>query len=167
MTPTEIKQLLAEVSPLIVVPKGQIDKGNPIVVKFLAMHRELTGKKVGEGTCQNCILDAFFELKSLNEQQLTIITMERKYKLRPNALVAFNNSHYTNANITDEIALEMVTANRNQSRSFLNGDALLAALDGGEKPEKVKKVKGKGGRPPKVSEPASVTEPIEPVADSE
>ena len=153
MTPTEIKELLNEVSPLIVVPKGQIDKGNPAVVRFLAMYKELTGKKVGEGTCHNCILDALFELKSLNEDQLKFITMERKFKLRPNALVAFNNSHYTNANITDEVSLEMVKANRNQSRSFVNGEELLAALDSGEKPAKVEKPKGKGGRPPKVAEP--------------
>lgn len=76
--------------------------------------------------------------------------MERKFKLRPNALVAFNNSHYTNANITDEISLEMVKANRNQSRSFVNGEELLAALDSGAAPAKPK---GKGGRPPKVAEP--------------
>lgn len=153
MTPTEIKELLNEVSPLIVVPKGHIDKAHPTVVRFLAMYKELTGKKVGEGTCQNCVLDAFFELKSLNEDQLKFITMERKFKLRPNALVAFNNSHYTNANITDEVALAMVTANRNQARSFVNGEELLAALDGGDKPAKVEKPKGKGGRPPKVVEP--------------
>ena len=153
MTPTEIKELLNEVSPLIVVPKGQIDKAHPVVVRFLAMYKELTGKKVGEGTCHNCILDALFELKSLNEQQLILITMERKFKLRPNALVAFNNSHYTNANITDEISLEMVKANRNQARSFVNGEELLSALDSGEKPAKVEKPKGKGGRPPKVVEP--------------
>ena len=150
MTPNEIKELLNEVSPLIVVPKGQIDKAHPTVVRFLAMYKELTGKKVGEGTCQNCVLDAFFELKSLNEDQLKFITMERKFKLRPNALVAFNNSHYTNANITDEISLEMVKANRNQSRSFVNGEELLAALDSGAAPAKPK---GKGGRPPKVAEP--------------
>lgn len=146
MTPSEIKELLAEVSPLIVVPRGQIDRGNDTVVRFLAMHRALTGKKVGEGTCQNCILDAFFEMKSMNENQLKIMTMERKYKLKSNALVYFNQSHYTNVNITDDVALEMVTANRGTARSFENGDELLAALDGGATPSKPK---GKRGRPAK------------------
>jgi len=143
MTPNEITELLNEVSPFIVVPKGQIDKSNPVVIRFLEMHHALTGKRVGEGTCQNCILDALFEIKSLNKHQLNILTMEHKFKLRPNALVFFQNSHYTNANITDEIALEMVIANRNQSRSFVNGEELLAALDAGAK---VEKPKGKGGR---------------------
>lgn len=146
MTPTEITALLNEVSPLIVVPKGQIDKTNPVVIKFLEMHHALTGKKVGEGTCHNCILDALFEIKALNETQLNILTMERKFKLRTNALVYFNQSHYTNANITDDISLEMVKANRNQSRSFENGEELLAALDSGAQ---VEKPKGKGGRKPK------------------
>jgi hypothetical protein len=166
MTPTEIKELLNEVSPLIVVPKGHIDKGNATVIRFLAMYKELTGKRVGEGTCHNCILDAFFELKSLNEDQLKIITMERKYKLRPNALVHFNQSHYTNANITDEVSLTMVMANRNQAKSFVNGEELLADLDAGVKPAKVEKQKGKGGRPPKVVETPKI-EDSETPADSE
>ena len=75
------------------------------------------------------------------------ITMERKYKLKPNALVYFNHAHYTVANITDNVAIEMVKANSGHSRSFVNGEALLAELDGGVK---VQKPKNKGGRPPKV-----------------
>lgn len=155
MTPTDLKELLAEVSPLIVVPKGQIDRQHPTVVKFLQVHFQLTGKKVGVGTCHNCVLDALFELKSLSEEQLTFITMERKYKLKPNALVYFNHAHYTVANITDNVAIEMVKANSGHSRSFVNGEALLAALDGNVK---VEKPKNKGGRPPKV---VVSTEPIQ------
>lgn len=157
MTPTEIKALLNEVSPLLVVPKGQIDKTNSVVIQFLEMHYALTGKKVGEGNCQNCILDAFFEIKSLNEKQLNILTMERKFKLRANSVVHFNQSHYTNANITDDIALAMVIANRNQSRSFVNSEELLAALDGGAQPEKAK---SKVGRKPKIKE-VSESEKVE------
>lgn len=146
MTPLELKELLEEVSPLIVVPKGQIDKAHPTVVKFLAVHKKLTGKKVGQGTCQSCILDALFELKGLTETQLKLMTMERKYKLKPNALVYFNHAHYTVANITDNVAIEMVKANSGHSRSFVNGEDLLAELDGVEKP------KGKRGRKAKVAE---------------
>jgi hypothetical protein len=155
MTPLELKELLEEVSPLIVVPKGQIDKAHPTVVKFLAVHKKLTGKKVGQGTCQSCILDALFELKGLTETQLKLMTMERKYKLKPNALVYFNHAHYTVANITDNVAIEMVKANSGHSRSFVNGEDLLAELDGNVK---VEKPKNKGGRPPKV---VVSTEPIQ------
>lgn len=155
MTPLELKELLEEVSPLIVVPKGQIDKEHPTVVKFLAVHKKLTGKKVGQGTCQSCILDALFELKGLTETQLKLMTMDRKYKLKLNALVYFNHAHYTVANITDNVAIEMVKANSGHSRSFVNGEALLAALDGGVK---LQKPKNKGGRPPKV---VVSTEPIQ------
>ena len=146
MTPLELKELLEEVSPLIVVPKGQIDKAHPTVVKFLAVHKKLTGKKVGQGTCQSCILDALFELKGLTETQLKLMTMERKYKLKPNALVYFNHAHYTVANITDDVAIEMVKANSGHSRSFVNGETLLSELDGVEKP------KSKRGRKAKVAE---------------
>jgi hypothetical protein len=150
MTPLELKELLEEVSPLIVVPKGQIDKAHPTVVKFLAVHKKLTGKKVGQGTCQSCILDALFELKGLTETQLKLMTMERKYKLKPNALVYFNHAHYTVANITDDVAIEMVKANLGHSRSFVNGEALLAELDG------VEKTKSKRSRKAKVVEVVTV-----------
>jgi hypothetical protein len=150
MTPLELKALLEEVSPLVVVPKGQIDKAHPTVVKFLQVHFQLTGKKVGVGTCHNCILDALFELKGLTETQLKLMTMERKYKLKPNALVYFNHAHYTVANITDDVAIEMVKSNSGHSRSFVNGEALLAELDGVEKP------KSKRGRKPKAVEVVTI-----------
>jgi len=130
MTPQEITDLLNEVSQFIVVPKGQIDKTNEVVIRFIAVYKELKGKTLGEGSCVNCILDGFFELKALNEQQLKFLTMERKYKLKATRVVGFNQSHYTTANITDEIALEMVASNRAHAASFDNGDELLAALDG-------------------------------------
>jgi hypothetical protein len=153
MTPLELKALLEEVSPLVVVPKGQIDRQHPTVVKFLQVHFQLTGKKVGQGTCQSCILDALFELKGLTETQLKLMTMERKYKLKPNALVYFNHAHYTVANITDDVAIEMVKANSGHSRSFVNGEALLAELDG------VEKTKSKRGRKPKEVAP-EITETV-------
>lgn len=153
MTPLELKALLEEVSPLIVVPKGQIDRQHPTVVKFLQVHFQLTGKKVGVGTCHNCILDALFELKGLTETQLKLMTMERKYKLKPTALVYFNHAHYTVANITDDVAVEMVKSNSGHSRSFVNGEALLAELDGVEKP------KSKRGRKPKAVAP-EITETV-------
>ena len=150
MTPLELKALLEEVSPLVVVPKGQIDRQHPTVVKFLQVHFQLTGKKVGQGTCQSCILDALFELKGLTETQLKLMTMERKYKLKPNALVYFNHAHYTVANITDDVAIEMVKANSGHSRSFVNGEALLAELDG------VEKTKSKRGRKAKAVEVVTI-----------
>lgn len=159
MTPLELKALLEEVSPLVVVPKGQIDRQHPTVVKFLQVHFQLTGKKVGVGTCHNCVLDALFELKGLTETQLKLMTMERKHKLKPNALVYFNHAHYTVANITDDVAIEMVKANSGHSRSFVNSDALLAELDGVEKP------KGKRGRKAKVVAPEITKTVTEEVTD--
>ncbi len=160
MTPHELQELLTEVGPLIVVPKGQIDREHPTVKRFLDVYRKLKGKRVGDGTCQNCILDAYFELKSLTENQLKFITMERRFKLNENALVYFKHAHYTTANITDEVALEMVKANRGHARSFENGDALLAELDAPKEPKepKAEKPKGKRGRPAKVEETPAESE---------
>jgi hypothetical protein len=87
------------------------------------------------------------------------MTMERKYKLKPNALVYFNHAHYTVANITDDVAVEMVKANSGHSRSFVNGEALLAELDGVEKP------KGKRGRKAKAVAPEITKTVTEEVTD--
>jgi hypothetical protein len=165
----ELQKLLKEVGPLIVVPKGEIDREHPKVKEFLAAHRKLTGKRVGEGNCKSCILDAYFELKSLTEEQLKFITMERKFKLKENALVLFNHAHYTNHNITDEVALEMVKFNRGHAKSFENGEELLAELDAPKAKtaaaDATGKPKGKRGRPSKTQETPSVTEVESPATE--
>lgn len=74
-------------------------------------------------------MDAYFGWKILTDKELIFLTMERKYKLKETRLVGFKNSHYTNANITDEIALDMVKFNRNHSNSFENGKELLEEFD--------------------------------------
>jgi hypothetical protein len=151
MKPQEITDLLNEVSPFIVVPKGQIDKGNELVIRFIAVYKELKGKTLGEGSCVNCILDGFFELKALNEQQLIFLTMERTYKMKATRVVWFNHSHYVPSTITDEIALEMVAFNRNHSDSFENGDELLAALDA--EPKTVVEIDGPDAEPTDARQP--------------
>jgi len=128
MTPQDIIDLLDEVKPFLIVPKGKIDKQNETVKKFIKTYQTITGIKLGLGNCQNCLTDAFFNWKTLTEKQLIFLTMERKYKIKETRLIGFNGSHYNNGNITDEIALAMVAANRNHSKGFENGEELLADL---------------------------------------
>ena len=138
MTAQDITDLLNEAQPFIVIPKGDIDKDNEVVRRFINTYREVTGKTLGEGNCKNCILDAFFEWKHKTEKQLIFMTMERKYKLKETRVVGFNNGHYTNANITDVIAFSMVAFNRNHSASFVNGKELLSDYDKSQKVEEPK-----------------------------
>jgi len=128
MTPQEIIDLLDEVKPFLIVPKGQIDKQNETVRKFIKTYQNITGIELGLGNCQNCLTDAFFNWKTLTENQLIFLTMERKYKVKEERLIGFGGAHYNNGNITDEIALAMVAANRNHSKGFENGEELLADL---------------------------------------
>lgn len=125
----DVKKILDKASPFIVVPRGKIDKSNPVVIEFIAFYEKVTGKKTGQGTCRDCILDAFFELKRMSETQLNILTMDRKFLLKKGKLVFWNNNHYTNANMTDAIAFAMIDSNRRNAAPFENPDALLAAYD--------------------------------------
>lgn len=135
MTHQEITELLDEVKPLIVVPKGQIDNEHEAVKRFVSVYQKLTGKKVGTGSCKDCILDAFFDLKSKTEEQIKFLTMERKYKIKEGRVIWHNHKHYTKSNLTDADALEMVKAKPGHARSFENGDELLADAKKESKPK--------------------------------
>ncbi len=150
MTFEQVVELLEEVKPHF-KPNVEVDKENEYVKKFIKAYKVLTGKTVGAGKCKNCVLDAYFELKLKTDKQLKFMTMERKYKLKDNRVVGFKNSHYTNANITDAIALDMVKANANHSRSFVNGSELLKDLEASNKPKKAVKEYGTDNTYPKAA----------------
>ena len=127
MTLEQVKQLLDDVSPYL-NPSVEVDAEHEQVKRFIKAYKDVTGKTVGTGTCKNCILDAYFEWKIKTDKELIFLTMERKYKLKDNSVVGFNNGHYTNANITDEVSLEMVKDNPKRAKNFVNADELLEDL---------------------------------------
>jgi hypothetical protein len=58
------------------------------------------------------------------------MTQEKKFKLkRFPVYFGQRHQHYTNVNITDEVALEMVRFSRSTAANFENAEELLAALD--------------------------------------
>jgi hypothetical protein len=126
----ELKDKLAEYRPYIVVSGKEIDKDHEKVKDFIELYHKLTGKRVGEGTCRNCILDAYMDLSMKTENQLKTMIMPSKYKMKEGRVVIFNNTDYTNANMTDEVALQMVAFNTKHAANFLNGDELLKAYNG-------------------------------------
>jgi hypothetical protein len=143
MNTQELKDLLDEVAPYL-KPSIEVDKDNEVVKLFIKAYKEVTGKVTGAGQCKNCVLDAFFELKMKTEEQLIFMTMEKKYKLKASRVVGFDNSHYTLANITDEIALAMVSFNINHANSFENGDELLADYNATQVVEEIGSVSESG-----------------------
>ena len=67
--------------------------------------------------CSYCINKAYQKLTNLTIQRFNEMK-DQKYKLKENQVVYFQHAHYTNANITDEIALEMVRANKANADLF-------------------------------------------------
>lgn len=129
MTEKEFKSYLEEIKPHIVISGGYADKSKQEVKDFIKFYKKLTGKIIGEGTCKDCILDAYFHLSLLTQKQIEIMLSQRKYKLKQTKVVFFKGSHYTQANVTDAIAFEMVAFNRSNAANFENPDQLLQDYD--------------------------------------
>lgn len=144
MTEEKFREKLDSYSEYIVIPKGKIDKSNNKVQEFIQFYYVVTGEKVGDGTCKDCILEAFFKLRTLSNNQLKNLLMQKTYKLKPSnsggvRLVELNGTHYTNANISDDVAFELVKKNRSNAANFENPEILLSDYDNQFK-EEVKKV---------------------------
>jgi hypothetical protein len=140
MSVQELKQKLEGYRPSILVSGKEIDKNDENVKDFIELYRQLTGKVVGEGSCRNCIFDAYMELSMKTDKQLKQLVMPSKYKMREGRVVVFNNTDYTNANMTDEVALEMVGFNVKHAGNFINGDELLSDYKPKKKVESKKEV---------------------------
>jgi hypothetical protein len=125
----ELKERLDGFRPFIFVSGKEIDRSNANVVEFIELYFKLTGKRVGEGTCKNCIFDAYVELSIKNENQLKRLVMPNKFKLRQGRVVIFNNTDYTNANITDDVAMKMIAFNSKHAGNFENPTEVLAAYE--------------------------------------
>ncbi len=129
MTEQEFKDYLKSIHSFINVAKGAINKESKEVQDFISFYTKLTGKKVGEGSCKDCILDAYFELSTKTPNQLKILLMEKSYSLKKNKVVGFGGSHYTKDNMTDAVAFEMVRSNRSNAAHFENPEQLLKDYD--------------------------------------
>ena len=124
----ELKDKLDGFQPFIVVHGKEIDKSNEKVKEFIELYYQLTGKRVGDGTCRNCIFDAYMELSIKTKEQLKRLIMPCKFKMKEGRVVIFNNTDYTNANMTDEIAMQMVAFNVKHAGNFLDPEAVLKAF---------------------------------------
>lgn len=136
----ELKAKLSEFRPFIIVSGKEIDKSNEKVKEFIELYYKLTGKRVGEGSCRNCIFDAYMEISIKTEKQLKLLVMPSKFKMREGRVVVFNNTDYTNANMTDEVALAMVAFNSKHAGNFVNPGELLEAFSGKMPPKGKEKV---------------------------
>lgn len=137
----ELQAKLEEFRPFIVVSGKEIDKDNEKVKEFIELNYKLTGKRVGEGTCKNCIFDAYMEMAIKTKDQLKRLVMPSKFKMKEGRVVIFNNTDYTNANMTDEVAMQMVAFNSKHAGNFLDPEAVLKAFAESRKGKPKKEVK--------------------------
>lgn len=79
--------------------------------------------------CTFCINKAYQKLTNLTLEKLTEMK-DQKYKLKAGVVVYFQHTHFTNDNITDDIAQEMVSVNK------ANADLFETAPEVKEKPVK-------------------------------
>jgi len=58
-----------------------------------------------------CLTDLFIMLESLSESKIKLkqLQMENEFELKPGILLFINGTHYSNANITDVISIEILT----------------------------------------------------------
>ena len=130
MTFEKLQDILQKAKDFVVVAGGAIDKSKPEVIELCDTFFFIYKQKVGVGTCRNCIFDAYFELKQITKEKFNFMTQEKKFKLkRFPVYFGQRHQHYTNVNITDEVALEMVRFSRSTAANFENAEELLAALD--------------------------------------
>lgn len=123
----ELKEKLDGFRPFIVVGGKEIDKGHPKVKEFIELYFNLTGKRVGEGSCKACVLDAYMELSIKTKEQLNRIVMPCKFKIKKGRVVVFQNTDYTNANITEDVVMKMMAFSTKHAGNFENPDEVVAA----------------------------------------
>lgn len=166
----DLQEILNKAKPVVVVKGGQIDKDAPEVIAMNDAYFKLKGKKVGVGTCRNCIFDAFFELKQITNEQFNIMNQAKTFKLKRFPIYfGPRHQHYTNANITDDIAIEMVKHNRVNAANFENPEAVLAAASATvSAPASVTDTEKENGAPqaPNAAEPKTDVSIVEKKSDT-
>lgn len=85
--------------------------------------------------CSSCAMDAYLELIHLNPQNMK--TTEKKYELRAGALLfdAKTQTHYSNFNLTDEVAERLLAENPAWLARFRKVPEKQEATGLGESPE--------------------------------
>lgn len=107
----EAKELYQEIQDLqqLIIP---IAKRQPFAINKLAEVYYKVFKETFTVGCKSCPTKAFGKLQNISLQ--TLITMtNQKFKLKKEALInypAFSGQHYSSHNITDEKAIEILTA---------------------------------------------------------
>lgn len=100
----------ADVSTIL---KGKDEDGQPHLHKVINLYRKIFGEACS--SCPNKILGYIRTLKSLNPDK-----METTYKLKGTVSILdkLTGQHISNHNINDDVAVRLLSQNKNRSRLF-------------------------------------------------
>lgn len=85
------------------------------------LYNEVLGKTFRQTSCQRCYHDAVIEI-ALHLRKTKTMTTKKNYTLRSGFIIScpdfHNGQHYTNDNLTDEIAAEYLAKYPNMAKYF-------------------------------------------------
>ena len=87
-----------------------------------------------------CLNDLFYMLKNISKSKIKLkqLQMENEFELKPGIFLFLNGTHYTNANITDENSLEILTKFPVKINAFVRFPKNWKELTKGTKTEALK-----------------------------
>lgn len=104
-------------------------KERDAIIELQTIHYNLFGEYI-KINCGRCIMDAYYKIKLLTNEEL--IHMEnQKFKLKPDTLLQVfgEGVAYTNDNITDERAVDLIKSNIKYANFFVETPELAALLE--------------------------------------
>lgn len=102
--------LKASIEQVLSVKNWSAKRSSEEVKLISSVYRQAFDKKL-RVTCGTCIIEAYFELKDLYQNQLMLNQKTMgQFKLKPNKIIQLHGQPdaYTNANMTDEKAIEIL-----------------------------------------------------------
>ena len=109
-------QLVLDLGPKIVKDPKSLSFDEKRLVH--SVYLQVTGQ-VKRKDCSTCLVEIYFELKSINKNQITNI-MNKLFKLKDGSVIGFHGlgQDYTNANLTNKAALTILKKNPGCKKYF-------------------------------------------------
>lgn len=97
----------------------QISKSKALQIELMLEYKEVVGKEIFLDSCKGCIAEALEMIrKHRNKKNTTMVQNNCKYRLHKDVLIKFENGHYNNNNLTDDIAAKILERHPGHAKNF-------------------------------------------------